>query len=342
MSERKMRDRLTPADLRGIFGIIPTPSKPGSDSPFATDTVDLAETERMVEAIVASGINIIMTNGTFGEVATLTLDELLEFNDVVIRTVAGRVPVFSGATASNTRDTVSRGRALRDLGADGLFVGRPMWLPLDDTQIVDYYGAVAEAIPESALVIYDNTAVFKGKISSEAYAGLAGIPQIVASKHVGLREGSDDYARDLEAVGDAFHLLPTADSWLPTGGAFRGRVHAAWSGDVACGPEPLIALSNALRDRDMERAQQVHADIAWATETLFPDHDITKFMPYSIQIDRAEFEAAGYITPGPARHPYTSAPEEYIEGGAETGRRWAELRTRYPLPAEANTEGARA
>ncbi|NWL10408.1 aldolase [Paenarthrobacter nitroguajacolicus] len=330
---------VTSADITGIVGILPTPSKPGSDSPFATDTVDLDETIRMVERIVDSGVDVLLTNGTFGEVATLTYDELLTFNDAVLSAVDHRIPVFCGASTPNTRDTITRGRALMDLGAAGLFVGRPMWLPLDDKQLVSYHAAIAEAIPHAALVIYDNTGVFKGKISSEAYGGLAGIKQIVASKHLGALPGNDAYANDLAAVKGQFALLPTADNWLPTLEAFPGQVPAAWSGDVACGPEPVIALRNAIGASDWQTAKAVHDDIVWASETLFPNGDITKFMPYSIQIDRAEFEAAGYITPGPARHPYSTAPQEYLDGGAEVGRRWASLSSKYALtPSQGSAE----
>ena len=326
-----MTRQVSAQDISGIVGILPTPSKPGADRPDAVDTVDLDETARMVRRIVDAGVDVLLTNGTFGEAATLTHDELLAFNTAVIETVAGRVPVFSGATASNTRDTIMRGKELLQLGASGVFVGRPIWLPLDDFQLVDYYRALAEALPDAGIVVYDNTGVFKGKISPTAYAGLATIPQIVAAKHLGVMPGSDDYEHDLQAVNGSFPLLPMADTWLPTVSAFPGQVPAAWSGDVASGPEPVLALRDAIVAADVETAEGIHADLAWATAPLFPEGDIRKFMPYSIQIDRAEFAAAGYIVPGPARHPYNSAPPAYLEGGAEVGRRWALLCKRYPL-----------
>ncbi|NMR32345.1 MULTISPECIES: dihydrodipicolinate synthase family protein [Micrococcaceae] len=320
---------ITAADITGIVGIVPTPSRQGSDSAQAVDTVNLDETVRMVDLIVDSGVDVLLTNGTFGEVATLTYDELLAFNDAVISTVAHRIPVFCGASTLNTRDTISRGKKLMSLGADGLFAGRPMWLPLDDEQVVAYYSALVEAMPDAAFVVYDNTGVFKGKISSEAYGQLAKLPQIVAAKHLGVLPGNDAYKNDLEAVHGSFPLLPTADNWLTSLNAFPGEVPAAWSGDVACGPEPVLVLRDAIAAGAWDDAQVAHDGIVWATDPLFPDGDITKFMPYSIQIDRAEFESAGYITPGPARHPYGTAPSAYLEGGREVGRRWAELRARY-------------
>lgn len=332
-----MSPRITSADVRGVVGIIPTPALPGADSPTATSTVDLEETARLVENVVSAGVNVLMTTGTFGEVATLTEDELLQFTDTVVQVTDGRVPVIVGPTAANTRDTVRRGAALMDLGADGLFVGRPNWLPMDENQIVDYYRAVADALPDAALVAYDNPGVFKGKISTATYARLAEIPQIVAAKYTGGKD-IELFGADLAAVDGRFALLPLAENWVRMAKAFPGQVHAAWTGDTACGPEPVVALSEALRTREWELAERIDSELEWALETLFPGGDLASFMAYSIQIDRAKFVSAGYCDPGPTRHPYTSAPEAFLAGGAEAGRRWAEVRARHL--AGADQEGA--
>ncbi|GAA3676762.1 dihydrodipicolinate synthase family protein [Arthrobacter ginkgonis] len=321
--------RYTAADITGAVGILPTPALPGADRWDARQTVDLAETERLTAALVDAGVDVLMTNGTFGEGAGLMLDELLAFNDVVIRTAAGRVPVFAGATTLNTRDTIERGSALRALGADGLFVGRPMWVALDDTQIVAFHRDIAAALPDMSQVAYDNPSAFKGKISPAVYAELAGIEQVVAAKHMGLGLMGERFVEDLEAVADRIRLLPVAGDWATTARRFPEAAIACWSGDISCGPAPVLALREAIRAGDWETALRIQDDLNEACAPLFPHGSFEEFSKYNIQIDRAEFEAAGYFTPGPARAPYTSCPEAYLEGGRETGRRWAALHRRY-------------
>ena len=325
--------RYTAADIQGVVAILPTPALPGADRWDATDTVDLAETERMTQALVESGVDIIMTNGTFGEGASLTLPEVLTFNDTVISTVRGRIPVFSGATTLNTRDTIDRGRQLTALGADGLFLGRPMWVALDERQIVEYHRSIAEALPGQSQVVYDNPSAFKGKISSQAYTELATIPQIVAAKHMGFSQMGERFVSDIAAVDGRIRLLALADDWLVTARRFPDEALACWSGDAACGPAPLLRLRDTIMGRNWDAAQVIHDEIAHAVSPLFPHGDFQVFSGYNIQIDRAEFEAAGWIRPGPTRQPYTSCPEEYLEGGRETGRRWAALHRRYELAA---------
>lgn len=321
--------RYTAADVTGVVAILPTPALPGADSWDATDTVDLAETERLTRALLDEGVDMILTNGTFGEGASLTLDELLAFNDTVIRTTAGRVPVFAGATTLNTRDTIERGRRLTALGADGLFVGRPMWVALDDDQIVAFHTAIAEALPGHSQIAYDNPQAFKGKITPEVYARLAGVPQVVAAKHMGLGLMGERFVADLEAAGDRIRLLPVAGDWATTARRFPELARACWSGDVACGPAPVLRLRDAIRSRDWDRATAIQDEIGEALAPLFPGGSFEEFSRYNIQIDRAEFAAAGYFVPGPTRVPYTSCPQSYLDGGREAGRRWAQLQRRY-------------
>jgi 4-(2-carboxyphenyl)-2-oxobut-3-enoate aldolase len=331
-----MSPGLTAADIRGVVAILPTPALPGADRWDARDTVDLAETEKLTRALVDAGVDVLLTGGTFGEGASLTLDEVLAFTDTVVRTVAGRIPVFAGATTLNTRDTIERGRRLADVGADGLFLGRPMWVALDDDQIVAFHRDIAQALPALPQVAYDNPSAFKRKIPAEVYARLAEIPQVVAAKHMGLGLMGERFVADLEAVAGRIRLLPVAEDWARTAERFPDEVTACWTGDAACGPAPLLALRDAVLARDRERARAVQAEISEALSPLFPGGSFEEFSKYNIQIDRAEFAAAGFFTPGPTRPPYTSCPESYLEGGREAGRRWARLQQRHSL------EGAHA
>ncbi|HWH25370.1 MAG TPA: dihydrodipicolinate synthase family protein [Pseudolysinimonas sp.] len=321
--------RLTVDDIHGVVAILPTPSLPGADHWAATDTVDLVATEALTDSLVSAGVDVILTNGTFGEGAGLTEDEWATFNETVVAVVGNRVPVFTGVTTLNTRDTIARARRAQSLGADGLFLGRPMWVALDDEQIVTFHRSIAEALPDMSQIAYDNPSAFKGKISTEVYRQLATIPQIVAAKHMGLTLMGDRFIADLEAVAGRIRLLPIAEDWPASAQRFPDAVTACWSGDVSCGPAPALALRNAVLSQDWETAERIASEISDALSTLFPDGSFEEFSKYNIQIDRAEFEAAGYFPGGPTRPPYTTAPEAYLEGGRQAGRRWAALHEKY-------------
>ena len=121
--------KVTGRDMRGVMAYPPTPALPGAERVDAVDTVDLAETERMIRTLINEGVDAIALNGTLGEMATLTLEEWKAFAGCVAETVRAidpDFPVFIGATTLNTRDTVARMRFLAD-EVIGTLLGRPMW-----------------------------------------------------------------------------------------------------------------------------------------------------------------------------------------------------------------------
>ena len=323
--------KMLPTDINGLVGIMPTPATPDASDWRTENTINFGETEKMCGLLVRAGVDLLMTNGTFGECASLTEPEHLAFNRCVIDSIAGKTPLFAGIGTLNTRDTIRRARALVDSGADGLFVGRPMWLAMDQKQIVRFYADIAEALPGVPLIVYDNPVAFKGKISEEAYLALGEIPEVIASKHV----GGPQLETDAQALGDKCRILPLVSDWYRTAHVRPDLMTAAWSGHVACAPIPLTALAKAIKVRDWDAAKAISEKCIWAESAMFVGGELADFMNYSIQIGHLRFAAAGLIDPGPPRPPYVGLPDNYRAGGLETGRRWAILQKEFEHQAAA-------
>jgi 4-(2-carboxyphenyl)-2-oxobut-3-enoate aldolase len=309
---------------------MPTPALPGAADPAMTDTVDREETARAVDALIADGVAAVLTTGTFGEGATLTWPEARTFTRIVVDAAAGRAPVFAGATTLNTRDTIERARGLRDLGADGLLLGRPMWSFCDDVDIVGYYTAVARAVPELAIIVYDNPEAFKGKISTAAYRELAAIPQVVAAKYAG---AGPSFTDDLVAVDGRMRLLPVDRDWYTAWSGQPEEVIACWSGSASCGPGAHVELARRIAAGDRSGAEEIDRELAAASAGFLPQNQFALFSKYNVQMEKIRINAAGYIHAGPSRPPYLHCPEDYAEGARRSGRRFAELHAKYQVGA---------
>ena len=318
--------RATVADVRGIFAIMPTPALDGAEDPGAADTVDHAETARAVRALIDDGVDAVLTTGTFGECATLTWDELRGFAETAVAAAAGRVPVFVGATTLNTRDTIARARVLRDLGVTGLLLGRPMWCYLDDADIAGYYSAVARAVPELAIIVYDNPEAFKGKISSAAYRELAALPQVIAAKYPTL---GPSLADDLAAMDGRMRVLPVDRDWFAAWEKAPDEIVACWSGSASCGPRPHAELARRIAAGDADGARAITAEFTQAARGFLPQGEFALFAKYNIQLEKIRINEAGYIKAGPSRPPYLSCPAEYADGARASGRGFAALDARY-------------
>lgn len=314
--------RLRYEDVVGVFAIMPTPATPDGSDVAARSTVDLDETERAANALVEDGVDAVMINGTFGEAATLTRTEWEAFTGAVVGAVDGRVPVVAGPTTLNTRNTIDRARFARDLGADGLLLGRPMWCELSREATVQFYADVAAAVPDLGIVVYHNPSAFKNRLTPEAWQRLAEIPQVVAAKYGSVDEA---YRDCVEAAAGALRLMPIEKDWADAHRSFPDEALACWSGGAACGPLPVIRLREALEAGDRETAAAIGERMTESYQPLFPGEDKRLFRRHTIPLERTRMDAAGYLQTGPTRPPYHVVPEAYLEGARESGRRWAAL-----------------
>ncbi|MEM8856227.1 MAG: dihydrodipicolinate synthase family protein [Pseudomonadota bacterium] len=315
---------LDPQDITGVFGILPTPSTPDADRWDCTHSIDVDATADMTQMVAAAGISDLITCGSFGEGASLLDHEHQLFTQTVCEALAGRGRLYAGVTTLNTRHTIALARSLVDRGAYGLFLGRPMWMSLDAASIVRFYTDVAEALPGVPILVYDNQFAFKAKIDTATYAALAQIKEVVATKHI----GGPSLVDDLLATEGQMAVLPVDSQWAALARA-HPSARACWTGNVADGPEPLVALAQAIKDGRFEEADDICQKMAFAQSAMFPGGKIENFVDYNVPIAHARLEGSGLVRSGPPRPPYTLAPEDYLEGGRETGRRWAALRKAY-------------
>jgi 4-(2-carboxyphenyl)-2-oxobut-3-enoate aldolase len=311
-------------DIKGVIALPPTPATEDAMNPKVKNTIDVDETKRMVEVLIRDGVDGIAVNGTLGEMATLTKREWRLFARTVVETakkINPNIPIFIGATTLNTRDTLERiGYLVDELKHHGIFLGRPMWCEMSPETMVQFYKELTDVYPEISIMLYDNPEAFKGPIPTKVYKELSEkIPQVIAAKYVAI---TPKFREDIKAVGENIRILPLEVDWLQAYTMFPNLIRGAWSSSAACGPEPVIALRNAIFKNDLETARWLTDRIAWTYETFLAFKDFKEFSRYNIPMEKARFNEAGYIRAGPPRSPYTYLPKEYEEGAREAGRRW--------------------
>ncbi|HVJ27762.1 MAG TPA: dihydrodipicolinate synthase family protein [Vicinamibacterales bacterium] len=330
---------LTADDIKGVVAYIPTPVRQDvTIDRNVQNAVDLEEAARAADVVIRDGATAICLNGTFGELPSLTWDEMRDFTAAVIDSVAGRVPVFAGATTLNTRDTLFRARAFRDLGATGLNLGRGMLSEMGDDNIVTYYRDIAAELPEMAICLYDDVQAFKRPLSTGVYAELAKLPQVIACKYrttlVFGKLVPNTYDKDLDAVDGKIKLMTSELDWPFVYKHFG--LDAIWSSAFCYVPGVIIALQDALLAGDDERVAEIEKDLAWASETMIPAGGTAVWHVQKIPWLKARIQGSGYINAGPALPPYTYMTDDRVADAAECSRRDRELQAKYPhVTAEA-------
>ena len=317
--------------MRGVMAYPPTPALEGADQRDAQNTVDLQETERMIRALIHDGVDAIALNGTLGEMGTLTLEEWETFAERAVQTAHAEdpdFPIFVGATTLNTRDTISRMKFLSEIGATGTLLGRPLWGEMVAPIMEQFYRDVAEAVPELAIVVYDNTAAFGGIIPRSVYRTLVQLPQVVAVKYAGGASVGFRYHNDMAHTGTQFPLMPIETDWFPAWEMYGEElVGMAWSSTTAMGPDPVLHLRDALQEGRTEDARWLTERLRWAHEPFIVGQDFFEFAKYNIPLEKIRVNGAGYMNVGKSRRPHTEdfVPDIHIKTTAEHVDRYKQI-----------------
>ncbi len=317
---------LTARDLRGICVLVPTPCKEGSDKWDATDSVDLEETARMTESLIQAGIGSLAACGTTGECAALLWEEKRAFIETIVQVNRKRVPVFAGATALGTKEVVRQMKGLREIGTDGAFVGLPLWQTPSLENSVQFYADLSEAVPDMAIMIYSNALFFKSSFPTAFWAGVAeNAPTVITTK---VTYGIGTLLEDMRVAGHRINFMPGQNNIFPAYKMARKKVTACWSTSAAMGPEPVVALMEAIQKDDEKRVDEIWEDLR-SVPAFMPPGAVSQFAQYNAQAEKWRFNASGYINCGPSRAPYRDLPDNWKKHAELHGKGWAELRKKY-------------
>ncbi|HLY64735.1 MAG TPA: dihydrodipicolinate synthase family protein, partial [Chloroflexota bacterium] len=290
------------------------------------------ETERLLNRLIEDGATGIIALGTTGECATLIREDYEAFVDCLLSTVNRRVPTFVGASALGLHEVVRRLRFIRERGANGTLLGMPQWQPLTVDMAVEYYATVSEAFPDLDLMVYANSRAFRFDYTPEFWGRvIEKAPTIMSAKF----SNPGSLLACLEASKGRVHFLPNEGAALRFAELSPDTTTACWATAASMGPQPALALMDAILAKDWERAKAVNTDLKWASEPVAPIvGNAELFASYNIQVEKIRINAAGYSNAGPIRPPYQVVPNDIAEASRECGRRWAEICKKY-APAAA-------
>jgi 4-hydroxy-tetrahydrodipicolinate synthase len=214
--------------------------------------------ERLVERVVAAGIDGISPNGSTGEGARLGRERRIAVATRVRRLAPDGMPVISGVPLT----TLDEGRAelddLAELGATAALVAPPSYYPLADHSVLRLYEALARDAP-LPLVLYNIPVFTKVRLAPDVVARLAAHPAIAGIK---------DSSRDMEyqqqlIVGTAdaeFAVLTGADTLLLA--SFAVGAAGSISAGANLVPQLPVGIRRAFRNGDFHAATGLQSRLA--------------------------------------------------------------------------------
>ena len=238
------------------------------------ERIDEVRMRRQVDFVIDGGLDGILAFGSNGEFYQVEEDEMERGLQIMIDQAAGRVPVYFGIGAINTKKCVRLAKMAAKYEIGGISVLQPMFLKPTEAELFAHFKAIADAVPDTPVLIYNNP----GRVGYTLSAGLVErmahmIPNIVGMKDTsGDMTQTEEFIRRNRDIG--FKVFGGKDTLLYVS-LCCGAV-----GGVCTAGNFMPELITAVYDRFME------GDLEGAKEAQF------KVNPVRLAMDAASFPVA--------------------------------------------------
>lgn len=147
-------------------------------TPFNGDgSIDFESLGRLIDYQIDNGVEALIACGSTGESATMTRDEklaVIRFTVERVRKHEGGRPLVIAGTGSNVTDeTIAMTRAASELSIDGVLLVSPYYNKPTQRGLLEHYGAIADAVPDVPIILYNVPARTGSNIAAETTLELA-------------------------------------------------------------------------------------------------------------------------------------------------------------------------
>lgn len=160
------------------------------------EKIDEAKMRAQVDYVIDGGLQGILAFGSNGEFYQIEEDEMERGFQIIVDQVAGRVPVYFGIGAINTKKCVRLAKMAVKNGAKGVSILQPMFLKPNFNELFLHFKTIAEAVPETPVLLYNNP----GRVGYTLGADLVEKLAHEVDNIVGMKDTSGDITQTEEFI----------------------------------------------------------------------------------------------------------------------------------------------
>jgi len=233
-------------------------------TPFLDNEVDVEALKDFVQWQIDEGINGVVACGSTGEHSTLSDEERILVVRTAVEASDGIIPVLAGIGSNDTKRAVKMAIETSETDADGLLVVSPYYNKPTQEGLYLHFKAIAEAVPEIPIILYNIPGRTAVNMQPETMAMLYELPNIVGVKQA---TGEAESTKKILGLIPDFLVLSGDDGiFLPickAGG--RGVISVAsnvW-------PSKIIDLWKSHENGEVEQAEAAHNSLQELFSVLF-------------------------------------------------------------------------
>ncbi|MGL6221275.1 MAG: dihydrodipicolinate synthase family protein, partial [Lacrimispora sphenoides] len=132
------------------------------------ELIDEAKLRDQVDYVIHGGVLGILAFGSNGEFYVVEEEEMERGLKIMVDQAAKRVPVYFGIGAISTKKCCRLARMAVENKAAGISVLQPMFLKPTESELYLHFKTIAESVPETPVLLYNNP----GRVGYTMSAGL--------------------------------------------------------------------------------------------------------------------------------------------------------------------------
>ena len=173
--------------LKGSIVALVTPMKKNGD-------IDFLSLDKLIEWHISNGTNAIVSVGTTGESATLSVKEHLKVIEHTVKKVDKRIPVIAGSGSNSTSQAIETTSESEKIGADFALLVTPYYNKPSQNGLIEHYSKIADSC-DIKQILYN--------VTSRTACDILPTTVGTLSKHeniIGIKESLDDELRIKELI----------------------------------------------------------------------------------------------------------------------------------------------
>lgn len=160
------------------------------------EMIDEKKLREQVDYVIDGGVLGILAFGSNGEFYVIEEDEMKRGLTIMVDQAAGRVPVYFGIGAVSTKKCVRLAKMAVENGAAGVSVLQPMFLKPTEGELFLHFKTIADAVPETPMLLYNNPGRVGYTLSGNLVEKLAHEVKNI----VGMKDTSGDITQTAEFI----------------------------------------------------------------------------------------------------------------------------------------------
>ena len=160
------------------------------------ERIDEEKLRSQVDYVIEGGVLGILAFGSNGEFYMVEEDEMERGLEIMISQSNGRVPVYFGIGAISTKKCVRLAKMAIKKGAYGISVLQPMFLKPTEEELFLHFKTIADAVPSTPMLLYNNP----GRVGYSISANLVDRLAHEVENIVGMKDTSGDITQMEEFI----------------------------------------------------------------------------------------------------------------------------------------------